>query len=119
MVKNLSPSEAARAFGMERREVIELCMALGVPIFEGRIEQALFEQALESRREDVATWALMDATGNLIDSFTDGDQAWAALQRVRAAHASNAGHVALVGFDANGQPVGGRTPSPTASAERV
>jgi hypothetical protein len=42
MAIHLTPTELARESGMERREVIELCMELGVPIFQGRIDKTLF-----------------------------------------------------------------------------
>jgi hypothetical protein len=42
MAIHLTPTELAREAGMERREVIEKCMELGVPIFQGRIDKTLF-----------------------------------------------------------------------------
>ena len=61
MAIHLTPTELAREAGMERREVIEKCMEMGVPIFQGRIDKTLFlanlsEQsaAMESSRQ-VAT----------------------------------------------------------------
>ncbi len=42
MAIHLTPTELARESGMERREVIEKCMELGVPIFQGRIDKTLF-----------------------------------------------------------------------------
>jgi hypothetical protein len=61
MAIHLTPTELAREAGMERREVIEKCMEMGVPIFQGRIDKTLFlanlsEQsaAIESSRQ-VAT----------------------------------------------------------------
>jgi hypothetical protein len=54
MAIHLTPTELAREAGMERREVIEKCMELGVPIFQGRIDKTLFlanlsEQAASPR----------------------------------------------------------------------
>ena len=59
MAIHLTPTELARESGLERREVIEKCMELGVPIFEGRIDKTLFlgslrEQAGELRQEAAA-----------------------------------------------------------------
>jgi hypothetical protein len=59
MAVHLTPTELAREAGMERREVIEKCMELGVPIFQGRIDKTLFlanlsEQA-SSRQAQIAT----------------------------------------------------------------
>ena len=42
MAIHLTPTELAREAGVERREVIEKCMELGVPIFQGRIDKTLF-----------------------------------------------------------------------------
>ena len=61
MAIHLTPTELARESGMERREVIEKCMEMGVPIFQGRIDKTLFianlsEQgiAVSSSRAQVA-----------------------------------------------------------------
>ena len=56
MAIHLTPTELAREAGLDRREVINKCMELGVPIFEGRIDKTLFlsslrEQAGELRSE--------------------------------------------------------------------
>ena len=42
MAIHLTPTELAREANLERREVIEKCMELGVPIFQGRIDKTLF-----------------------------------------------------------------------------
>ena len=42
MANHLTPTELARESGLERRDVIEKCMELGVPIFQGRIDKTLF-----------------------------------------------------------------------------
>ena len=42
MANHLTPTELAREAGMDRRDVIEKCMELGVPIFQGRIDKTLF-----------------------------------------------------------------------------
>ena len=60
MAIHLTPTELAREAGMERREVIEKCMEMGVPIFQGRIDKTLFlanlsEQAPVSGRSQVVT----------------------------------------------------------------
>jgi hypothetical protein len=59
MAIHLTPTELARESGMERREVIEKCMELGVPIFQGRIDKTLFLANLSdqgsSGRAQVAT----------------------------------------------------------------
>jgi hypothetical protein len=61
MAIHLTPTELAREAGMERREVIEKCMEMGVPIFQGRIDKTLFQASLSeqvavhSPRSQVAT----------------------------------------------------------------
>ena len=57
MAIHLTPTELAREAGMERREVIEKCMELGVPIFQGRIDKTLFLANLtdEASHRQVAT----------------------------------------------------------------
>ncbi len=60
MAVHLTPTELAREAGMERREVIEKCMELGVPIFQGRIDKTLFlanlsEQSAVRSESQVAT----------------------------------------------------------------
>jgi hypothetical protein len=49
---HLTPTELAREAGLDRREVIQKCMELGVPIFEGRIDKTLF---LSSLRQQAAS----------------------------------------------------------------
>jgi hypothetical protein len=60
MAIHLTPTELAREAGMERREVIEKCMEMGVPIFQGRIDKTLFlanlsEHSAASGATQVAT----------------------------------------------------------------
>ena len=56
MAIHLTPTELARDAGMERRDVIEKCMELGVPIFQGRIDKTLFMATMEeSGARQVAT----------------------------------------------------------------
>jgi hypothetical protein len=46
MAIHLTPTELAREAGLDRRDVIEKCMQMGVPIFEGRIDKTLFLTSL-------------------------------------------------------------------------
>jgi hypothetical protein len=46
MAIHLTPTELAREAGMDRRDVIQKCMELGVPIFQGRIDKTLFLASL-------------------------------------------------------------------------
>lgn len=49
MAIHLTPTELAREAGMERRDVIEKCMEMGVPIFQGRIDKTLFQANLSQQ----------------------------------------------------------------------
>ena len=48
MANHLTPTELSRETGLDRREVIEKCVELGVPIFQGRIDKTLFQSNLEA-----------------------------------------------------------------------
>ena len=43
---HLTPTELARESGLDRRDVIDKCLKLGVPIFNGRIDKTLFLSSL-------------------------------------------------------------------------
>jgi hypothetical protein len=45
---HLTPTELADETHMKRQEVIEKCMQMGVPIFNGRIDKTLFATSLAS-----------------------------------------------------------------------
>lgn len=49
MAIHLTPTELAREAGLDRRDVIDKCMQMGVPIFEGRIDKTLFLSSLRER----------------------------------------------------------------------
>jgi len=46
MPNHLTPTELARESGLDRRDVIDKCLQLGVPIFNGRIDKTLFLSSL-------------------------------------------------------------------------
>jgi hypothetical protein len=50
MAIHLTPTELARESGLERRDVIEKCMEMGVPIFQGRIDKTLFMASLSEEQ---------------------------------------------------------------------
>jgi uncharacterized protein (DUF58 family) len=54
LANHLTPTELAREAGMDRREVIEKCMELGVPIFQGRIDKTLFLASLKQSDDETA-----------------------------------------------------------------
>jgi hypothetical protein len=51
MANHLTPSELSREAGMDRREVIQTCVQMGVPIFHGRIDKTLFTASLRQERQ--------------------------------------------------------------------
>jgi hypothetical protein len=53
MAIHLTPTELAREAGLDRREVIEKCMQMGVPIFQGRIDKTLFLGSLHEAMAQV------------------------------------------------------------------
>jgi hypothetical protein len=48
MANHLTPSELADQLRMDQQEVIGRCVQMGIPIFHGRIDRALFEASLRS-----------------------------------------------------------------------
>ena len=52
MAIHLTPTELAREAGLDRRDVIDKCMQMGVPIFEGRIDKTLFMTSLRELKLD-------------------------------------------------------------------
>lgn len=63
MANHLTPTELAREAGMERRDVIEKCLEMGVPIFHGRIDKTLFVATLS--RQERPTRAPQSMTGEV------------------------------------------------------
>jgi hypothetical protein len=47
MAIHLTPTELAQEAGYDRKEVIDKCVELGVPIFQGRIDKTLFMATVE------------------------------------------------------------------------
>jgi hypothetical protein len=48
MANHLTPEELAKEMGMDREEVIRICVAEGVPIYHGKIDRFLFQATLEA-----------------------------------------------------------------------
>jgi hypothetical protein len=48
MANHLTPSELADQLRMDQQEVIGRCVQMGIPIFHGRIDRALFETSLRT-----------------------------------------------------------------------
>jgi len=48
MANHLTPDELSKELGMERQDVIRLCIEEGVPIYQGKIDKTLFKSQLEA-----------------------------------------------------------------------
>ncbi len=48
MANHLTPRELADQLHMDQQEVIGRCVAMGIPIFHGRIDRTLFELSLRN-----------------------------------------------------------------------
>ena len=48
MANHLTPEELSEELGIEREEVIRVCVEEGVPIYQGRIDKYLFQTQLEA-----------------------------------------------------------------------
>ena len=45
MANHLTPEELSEELGLDRQEVIRVCMQEGVPIYQGKIDKWLFQMA--------------------------------------------------------------------------
>lgn len=48
MPNHLTPEELSREIGMDREQVIRLCVQEGVPIYQGKIDKTLFAAQLQA-----------------------------------------------------------------------
>lgn len=48
MANHLTPEELSMELGIDRQEVIRVCMEEGVPIYHGKIDKYLFQAQLEA-----------------------------------------------------------------------
>jgi hypothetical protein len=48
MANHLTPEELSKELGMDRLEVIRLCVEEGVPIYQGKIDKTLFQAQLQA-----------------------------------------------------------------------
>ena len=48
MANHLTPEELSREVGIDREEVIRICLEEHVPIYQGRIDKTLFTAQLEA-----------------------------------------------------------------------
>ena len=55
MANHLTPEELAKEMGIDRDEVVRICIEEGVPIYHGKIDKTLFQATLESVGTATAT----------------------------------------------------------------
>jgi hypothetical protein len=48
MPNHLTPDELSKELGMDREEVIRVCVEEGVPIYQGKIDKTLFRAQLDA-----------------------------------------------------------------------
>ncbi len=48
MPNHLTPDELAKETGIDREEIIRICIAEGVPIYHGKVDKTLFQASLEA-----------------------------------------------------------------------
>ena len=48
MPNHLTPDELSKEVGMDREQVIRLCVQEGVPIYQGKIDKTLFAAQLQA-----------------------------------------------------------------------
>ena len=48
MPNHLTPEELSKEMGMDRDQVIRLCLQEGVPIYHGKIDKTLFQAQLQA-----------------------------------------------------------------------
>jgi hypothetical protein len=48
MPNHLTPEELSEEMGMEREQIIRLCLQEGVPIYQGKIDKTLFAAQLQA-----------------------------------------------------------------------
>ena len=48
MANHLTPEALSKELGIERTEVIRVCVEEGIPIYQGKIDKTLFQAQLEA-----------------------------------------------------------------------
>ena len=48
MANHLTPEELSKELGIERQEVIRVCMQESIPIYQGKIDKTLFAAQLQA-----------------------------------------------------------------------
>ncbi len=48
MPNHLTPEELSKELGIDRQEVIRVCLEEGIPIYQGKIDKTLFQAQLQA-----------------------------------------------------------------------
>jgi hypothetical protein len=48
VANHLTPEELSKELGLDRQEVIRLCIEESIPIYQGKIDKSLFQAHLEA-----------------------------------------------------------------------
>ena len=48
MANHLTPEELSKELGIDRNEVIRVCVEEGIPIYQGKIDKTLFQAQLQA-----------------------------------------------------------------------
>ena len=48
MANHLTPEELSKELGIDRQEIIRLCIEESIPIYQGKIDRSLFEAQLQA-----------------------------------------------------------------------
>ena len=48
MANHLTPEELSKELGLDRQEVIRVCVEEGVPIYQGKIDKYLFQAQMQA-----------------------------------------------------------------------
>jgi hypothetical protein len=54
MANHLTPEELSKELGIDRDEVIRLCVQEAIPIYQGKIDKTLFQAQLQALRKEQA-----------------------------------------------------------------
>ena len=57
MANHLTPEELSKELGIDRQEVIRVCLQEGIPIYQGKIDKWLFASAKKASQASEATAA--------------------------------------------------------------
>jgi hypothetical protein len=48
MANHLTPEELSKELGIDRQEIIKVCVEEGIPIYQGKIDKTLFQAQLQA-----------------------------------------------------------------------